>query len=293
MSVFNTFCWKYLLREMGGRTKFLPLFDVWLGGFALSFLTPIALLGGEAAMVFGINKKFNISWQKGTASIIIFRMLNLSVILLFLLTGIFCFLSSTGLISGNILLTSILATVGLALVLTVFYYRCFKKKSFLKPIFKIFGKKYISKNQNAQDMLEIENEVFSFLKPKNKAVLKLFLGLLLTNAVLNLIRFWFVAYILTGNFLNLLQILAVFAFVHVAYILPIPAALGSLEASQAFVFASLGQGANVGTAFSLIVRGAELFITLMGLVSLARMWFRLESIKLFFQKMSVFKKRAV
>ncbi len=51
----------------------------------------------------------------------------------------------------------------------------------------------------------------------------------------------------------------------------IPAAIGSHEAVQSFIFNSLGLGASTGLAFVFIIRGVELILALVGLA----MFFRL------------------
>ena len=53
--------------------------------------------------------------------------------------------------------------------------------------------------------------------------------------------------------------------------IPIPAALGSHEAIQTFAFNSLGLGAATATAFTMIIRAAELIVALVGVIALFRL----------------------
>ena len=46
-------------------------------------------------------------------------------------------------------------------------------------------------------------------------------------------------------------------FMILAFLVPVPASIGSFEASQALVFVALGHPASVGVAFTLIIRMAE------------------------------------
>ena len=56
-----------------------------------------------------------------------------------------------------------------------------------------------------------------------------------------------------------------------AVMIPIPTALGTHEAIQTFAFNSLGLGTHTATAFTMIIRGAELMAALVGVVILFRL----------------------
>lgn len=287
MAILNIWRWQIILKEQRCNFPLTKLSDIWLAGSAITYLTPIALLGGEFFLGFGLHKKFNLSWEKGIASIIIFRILNLSITLLFLVLGIFSFLVLVGLPPEKVILIAVSTILGLSAILALFYYRSFRKKSVLELFFNVFGKKSFP---DGKGMIDTEKEVFSFFRPKNKAMWQSLFGLALPNAFLNLVRFWFIIFFLKGKFIGLLQMLAIFAFVHIAYILPLPAALGSLEASQAYVFETLGLGAELGTAFSLILRGAELSIVLIGLFFLAQLWIKFRAFAWLLEKFGITKK---
>ena len=69
-----------------------------------------------------------------------------------------------------------------------------------------------------------------------------------------------------GKEINVLLGVSIVAFSSLAILLPIPAAIGSHEAVQSFVFNYLGLGAGTGAAFALIIRAAELILALFGAV---------------------------
>jgi uncharacterized membrane protein YbhN (UPF0104 family) len=105
-------------------------------------------------------------------------------------------------------------------------------------------------------------------------------GILVTilNLLFDILRFWFIIFFLKKGLVNLLFIFPIFAFVNLAYLLPIPTALGSLEALQAISFEALTLGADIGTAFSLILRGADLSLVLIGLIFLFFFWLRFQNL---------------
>ena len=59
--------------------------------------------------------------------------------------------------------------------------------------------------------------------------------------------------------------LSILSFSTLVQLLPIPAVLGSHEIVQVFVFSSMGLGANVGTAFTMIIRVADLTLAFIGI----------------------------
>ena len=68
-----------------------------------------------------------------------------------------------------------------------------------------------------------------------------------------------------------MPVLSVLGFSYLAVMIPIPTALGSHEAIQTFAFGALGLGASAATAFTMIIRGAELIISLFGIIILFRL----------------------
>lgn len=276
---FNTWRWKIILETKGLNTALGKLADIFLGGWAIGYLTPSPLLGGEFFLGLGLKRKFNFPWEKGIASVIILEILSFSIILLFLIFGIFSLFFLVGIPPENIGLIFIFAILGLTILLLTFYYRSFRRKSILGKFWKFFGKKY---SLDPQGIIETEKEILAFFRPKNKIMWRSLKLAFLVN-FLNLLRFWLIIFFLRWEFISFSQILIIFAFIHLAYILPFPAALGSLEASQTFIFNSLGLDLDLATAFCLILRGAELSLALIGLFLILKLWseFNLEKFGIF------------
>ena len=89
-------------------------------------------------------------------------------------------------------------------------------------------------------------------------------GLTFFEKVIKFLKTWLLI-IFLGKTISFLPVLSVLGFSYFSAMIPIPASLGNDEVIQAFVFGSLGLGANTGTAFTLIDRGAELIVALVGL----------------------------
>jgi hypothetical protein len=68
-----------------------------------------------------------------------------------------------------------------------------------------------------------------------------------------------------GKNLSFLSTLSILAFSYLAMMIPIPAVLGIHEGVQAFTFDALKLGVGFGTAFALVIRGADLILALIGI----------------------------
>lgn len=289
-AILNIYRWQFILKLLGYDFSLKELGDIWLGGNTITYLTPIAILGGEVFMSMALRKKLRVPWGKNIISIAILRISNLTCTLFFVSLGIILFLFLGGLPSKDIFLISILVISGLTGSLFVFYYQSFRKKSILRIFLRNLNKGFTLKNfLNSQGILQIEEEIFSFLNPKKKIIWQT-LGLAFLSLAVNLIRLELIIFFLKKQFVTLFSLLPMFAFVNLAYILPFPAALGSLEISQAFIFNFLDLGPDLGTAFSLILRGAELSLALIGIFFLLKLWFKFRALEWLLEKFAIVKK---
>lgn len=268
ISLFNAHRWHFVLRAQGHDFSLFKVWQVLIAGFVITYLTPSALFGGEIFMSYTLSRSTSLSWRKSIASIIILRILSLSIVLLFLVFGIFTFLVLVGFPPENIAVLSVIVISALASLLILFYYRSFREKSVLSWFLKRLERKL---PLNHQGVLEVEQEVFSFFKQGHRKMWQ-GLGLTFLNVFLDLGRFWFIVFFLQKGIVSFFHIFPIFAFVNMAYALPFPTALGTLEVSQAFTFGSLGLGPELGTAFALVLRGADLSLVFIGLFFLLKLW---------------------
>ena len=255
--------WKEILKGVGAKISFRDLWRVYLPSFSIRYLAPTFILGAEIFQSYILKKKNSVSWPKGAASVIIDRIMEWTANLVVVFFGVLFFLLITGLppknlviIFGGIFLLFFFATF-------FFYFKTFKKESIAKAFGKIF-------NQNLDSQpLEVEKEIFNFFKPKKKAMWKGF-SLSFLRAGVMYFRVWLLIFFLGRN-IGTLSTLSILGFTYLAVMIPIPTALGTHEAIQTFAFNSLGLGMGTATAFTMIIRGAELIIALVGLIILFRL----------------------
>ncbi len=263
MAIVGTWKWKEILRSGGTNISFFNLWRIYLASFSIRFLAPVILVGAELFQGYVLKEKNQTPWLKGMASVIIDRVLEWTANLAVIFFGILFFLFAIGfppmklgIIFGGVFLL-------FAGIITFFYFKTLKRESIAKAFGKIFNQRLDSQP------LEIEKEIFNFFKLKNKLMWKGF-GLSFLRAGIMLIRTWLLI-IFLGKSIGILPALSILGFTYLAVMIPIPTALGSHEVIQTFAFNSLGLGMATATAFTMIIRGAELIIALTGVIILFRL----------------------
>jgi len=258
--------WKEILRGEGVNVPFRDLFRLYLAGFSVMFLAPVMFFGGEIFRAYVLKDKNSVTFSKGAASIIIDRILDWTVNLVVIFFGVLVFLLTIGLPPRNLII--IFGGVFLLFVsgISFFYFKTFKKESMAKLILKCFG---LEKFNHVNSVLEIEKEIFNFFKLKNFSLWKSFTLAFSMAGVTYLQMFTLISFL--GKEIGAFSALSILSFFYLASITPIPTALGSHEAIQTFAFNSLGLGAPLATAFTMIIRGVELIIALTGIVILFRL----------------------
>jgi len=79
-----------------------------------------------------------------------------------------------------------------------------------------------------------------------------------------LLEFWFV-YALLGLRMNLTELLIVLTAARIAFMLPLPGGVGTLEASQVLAMVAIGQPTAVGLSAALIIRSRDVLLGAFGL----------------------------
>ena len=284
MMLIGNWKWKEILKGENIKTSFRELFRPYLAGFAVMFLAPILLLAGEIFRGYILKAKNFVPWSKGMASVFIDRITEWTANLVVIFFGILFFLYTIGLPPRNLGIIFGGAFLLFAFGISIFYFKTIKRESMAKSLLRILG---LERLNHANSILDIEKEIFNFFKPKKIAMWKVF-SLSFLRALVMYFRTWFLV-IFLGKSITSLPALSILGFTYLAAMIPIPTALGSHEAIQTFAFSSLGLGGGTATAFTMIIRGAELIIALVGVVILFRLGIDLLKNTLF-KKLNNFKK---
>jgi uncharacterized protein (TIRG00374 family) len=252
--------WQRVLRQLGYRISFRELLPANFAYFAISFLAPHIIVGGEMFQGYFLSKKYGVPLGKAVASAIIKGILELTFAVIVIIIGVGYFVSSFGLPPKGLLLVFGSGFLLFGALLVFFYVRSLRKES----IVKIFVK-----SASHHHAMEIEKEIFRFFELKSEQLWETF-GLTIFKGVINFVRIWFLILFL-NKAVGIMPAIAVLGAFYLATLFPIPTALGTHDVLQAFTFHAIGLGESTGVAFTMILRGVDLSLALVGLVILFRL----------------------
>lgn len=258
---------KFILKSQGYNISYLGVAQVWLPGVAISYLSPFAIWGGEFFMTYTLTKKYLLPWEKSGAAVFIFRAVDATIFFPFLILGVLVFPVTAGYFpASKVLIVGGIITVIFIVLLINFYIKSFKGQSVLSGLLKIFGKdpKKFKEGRWGKLIFGGEQETLKFFKPRKKEMW-IAIGNSFLKYLIILIRAWLLIFFFKGG-LNILRAVAAYGFFNLADMSPIPAQLGIQETAQALVFQGFGLGANVGVAFSLVLRAMDSLVCLTGLL---------------------------
>lgn len=262
LSIFlGAWRWKVILKDRGYTLSLQNLFSSWLAGFSIAYFTPVAVLGDEMLKVYILKQKFSVPLKKATISVFLEdSILDGSIFLLTIIVGIVLFILKTMFIPLRLWMILLILSFPIG-GLIFFYFRAFKSESMIRIIEKPIRK--FANEKIANGIANYEREIFDFFKSKNKnmwnAVILSFL-----RGIVNLVRSWVLLWFL-GMRIDIITAISIIAFTNLAYIFPLPAALGSHEILQAFSFSVLGLEPQSGVAFTLILRAFDVLTGLFGI----------------------------
>jgi len=260
--------WRNIMRAIDApMPSFSKLLLVKLVGFSLSYVTPAALFGGEPARFFILKTDDDKKNSALIASILLDKLLQFLSCACFFFAGILVLLIYLNLsFLGNMIIAG---AVVLTVLLFIYVGRRIKRVSkeegfFIYIIRKLYLNKLKSIKKMAPRLGEVEAEMREFFRKPKKYIVKTVLFTFL-EVTLVLISFWLIIFFM-GHVLTIPKVLVIRSMTDLSSVIPFPAALGTLEVTQAFVFESFGLGAATGVALSLIFRGVNLVLAFVGLI---------------------------
>lgn len=256
IALLGNWRWQVILRGIGEKISFKKLFPAYLAGYSIIYLAPILIWGGEFFRAYFLKEKNSVVWPKSLASVFIDRIwewiISLTVIF-FSAIFLLCLINLDS-FKLKIIFAGIFSVFFLTLFLSYIFF--IKKKSFVKF--------FLGARQSIP--LETEKEIVGFFKIKRLLFWRVVVISLLRISILYL-RAWLLIMFLEKN-IGGLAAFSVLGFYYLASLIPIPASLGVHEAAQTFAFNNFGLNPSTATAFTMITRGADLFVAFAGLVFL-------------------------
>ncbi len=257
--------WWTILRGQGTRIPYLALTGYRLAAFGVSYFTPGPQLGGEPLQAYLLKRRQGVPGATATASVALDRLLEIVVNFAFLFTGVSLTLQQRAF--GGQLGWEALALALVLLSLPVGFLVALWGG--LHPLSWLAGHapgwlRNLDGYQVVSDLVNTsEAEAARFCRERPLHVVAALMMSLLSWALL-LVEVWLALRFL-GLGLSPLQLVVILTAARIAFLLPLPGGLGTLEASQVLAFQALGFDPALGLTFSLVVRARDVLFGAIGL----------------------------
>jgi uncharacterized protein (TIRG00374 family) len=253
--------WWLILRSLGARLPYLALVRYRLGAFAVSYFTPGPQFGGEPLQVLALRQHYAIPGTTGTASVGLDKLLDLIANFSFLVFGVAVVLVRAWLPdawrSASLGAAFGLLTLPLAYLILMLAGR----QPFNKLLARFAHFRWVAA------LCQVEGEMSAFCVAHPRTVLRATL-LSLAIWVGMVLEYWLLTTFF-GLRLSLSQTVSALTAARLAFLTPLPAGLGALEASQVLALQALGIEASFGVSISLLIRFRDLLFGVAGLLGLA------------------------
>ncbi len=260
--------WAVVLKSQGYKNlPFWHLFWYKVVGYAVSYITPTAKIGGEPVRA-GLLKRHNIPFKEALSTVVIDKTLELSTCGMFFALGVIVLFFKNALTGNAVFLFGGFA-LAFVLLISVFYLQMFRGKEFMGKVFRFTRLHKMSRGAKWEKQLtKFEQLVIKFYHEDTK---QFWVTIFITAVswVFTYLEYRSILLILGYQHVSVLQVFMIFSFVGAAYLVPIPMAVGSLEASQIGVFSIIGLPAAAGIALALVTRIKDVVWTALGFIALS------------------------
>jgi uncharacterized protein (TIRG00374 family) len=266
--------WWSILTGLGRRIGYVRLSGFRLAGFAVSYFTPGTQFGGEPVQIHLLAQRERVPGVTATASVALDKALEVIANSTFLAFGVVISLRLQILQSRQAIPLGAVAGVLLLIPLGLLW-AWLKDRRPLSALARELADRW-SRRWAKLAMLrgyaeETEAELVRFCQQQPRPMV-LAMGFSMLSYAGMVAERWLMLRFL-GVELAPAQTIAVVTASRLAFLLPLPAALGALEASQILALEALGLDAATGAALALIIRLRDILFGGLGLI-LGGRWLR-------------------
>jgi uncharacterized protein (TIRG00374 family) len=266
--LFVTLRWWIIVRASHKNISFFPLILVRIAVFGISYFTLGPQVGGEPLQVLYLQRKYGMSYTRATSTVIMDKLLEFLANFFLLVIGLTAILEA-GILSTNAS-KPLLSLVPMAAILlwpfvhiSLMIRRIYPLGALLRLAFSRFGNpKWM------RFIIATEQMAGRFCRRKPWALLAAASASLAAGAGM------VTEYILITSFLginlHIWQMIAAWTTSWLAFLVPLPGGLGSLEASQVFTLGAFGISAALAIGVTLLIRARDLLIGGLGLLFASR-----------------------
>lgn len=254
--------WALLLHSLGWKIPLFKLMQYRLASFGVSYFSPGPQFGGEPIQVHLLSRQHGVPLATAISSVFLDRLVDLLSNFTFLFIGCVLVLVG-GLLAGwqgrvlwAVALVLLMLPAGHLLAISL------NKK----PLSWLLGRarsRFPFFLKIRALVFQTEEQMAGLVRAK-PATLAAMIGLSALVWVGAVLEFWlclrFLGVTATG-----FETVSALTAARLAFLLPLPAGLGALEASQSLSAHLLGWGPAVGIALSLVIRARDVLLALLGL----------------------------
>jgi uncharacterized protein (TIRG00374 family) len=262
--------WWLILAAQGYRLPFLTLTGYRLAAFGLSYFTPGPHFGGEPLQVLLVERNHAVPRPVAVAAMTVDKALELIVNFFFLIAGVLIIVE-VGLLAGNARVAATMLSLLLFVLPVVLIGALWRGRQPLSGLVGIgqagvtrlsgsWGNKYSAMVQGLQHS---EHEATLFLRDSAETFIYATLVSVL-SWLLMLAEYWLLVAFL-GIELTIVQLLVSYTAARIAFLMPLPGGLGTLDAGLALIFAALGLDPAIGLSASLVIHARNVILGGLGL----------------------------
>lgn len=257
--------WWLILRSQGYTVPILPLVGYRLVAFGVSYFTPGPQLGGEPLQVVLAQRRQNLTTTVAISSVTLDKLVEIQANFTFLSIGLAVLIYSGKGPQGLSWPVGLTATSLFALPL--FYILALR--SGRRPLAWLGARlrnlqAVLSRfDQATRAINRAEAHMMHFCQRHPRTILAAWMVSIFTWAML-VLEYWLALRIL-GLQLDYIGIVLVMTMARLAFLLPVPGGLGTLEAGQVLSMQALGLSPTYGLSLSLLIHGRDLILGGFGL----------------------------
>ena len=267
--VLSTFAgrWWLLLHAQGQRVPYWRLMGYRVTAFAISYFTPGSHFGGEPYQIYAVSRWHGAPAPISIAAVTLDKLLEMLINFGVLVGGVLALLTLRGGLEPWMerqmaLYSLLLLAIPLSILVALW-----RGRHPLSALVKFAGRivrRPLAQSGWAKSLRESETQAIWLCREHPRRVGLAFLVTLLTWIGV-IAEFWLLTQML-GLPLSPLQALSALVAARVAILLPVPAGLGALEASQVLTMESMGFDPSAGIAIALVIRARDVILGLVGLL---------------------------
>jgi len=270
----RTLNWKIVFERYGRRASFFHLFGARMAGHAFSYLTPSALLGGEAIRAMSVRDEDR---GKCFASVVVDKTIEFLTIIGFVVIGLAVALTKIPIpLPGKIFL--IVTILGAALLVLLLFFK--QRRGFFLWLINCLKKvkiRFALIEKNREKLQRVDTYISAFYS-KHKAAFSLVVFLYALSYLFWTYEIHMTLVFMGADNVTFLESFLIVSLGTIAFFIPAaPASLGTYEIIYVGLFALFGLKTDAGMTLTLVRRIISLFYAGIGLLVMMKRQVRMKS----------------